>query len=68
MDILEENETIKTIGKNDINNNTFSNDHVHGEIVQAWFNKSNIGNNITLEYTSSDFSDNKNLIKLDEIK
>jgi hypothetical protein len=68
IDIVEENQIIKTIGKKDINNDTIPGHHISGESILNWFNKADIGDNVTLDYALSNFSDNRSLIKPDEIK
>ncbi len=68
IDIVEDNKTINSIGENDINNNTVPHKYISGEDVESWFNQSSIGDNLTLDYGLSDFSDNRTLIKPNEIK
>jgi len=68
INIVEDNKTVKFIGKNDINNNTVPHKYVSGEVVKNWFNHSNIGDYLTLDYALSNFSDNRTLVKPDEIK
>lgn len=68
INIVEENKTVKFVGKDDINNNTIPHKYISGEVVESWFNQSNVGDNLTLDYGLSDFSDNRTFIKPDEIK
>ena len=68
LDIVEENVTVRTIGKNDINNNTIDSRYISGDVVAKWYNRKDIGEFITLDYGIAGFSDNRSLIKPDEIK
>jgi len=66
--IVENNETIQTISANDINNNTIPNKYLSGEDVNKWFNRSDFGDNITLDYGLSYFSDNRTTIAPNDIE
>jgi len=68
INIVEEDKTVKTIAKEDINNDTVSTIYVSGDTVSKWFNKSKTGESINLNYGLGNFSDNRTLIKPDEIK
>ena len=68
INIVEGNETVKTIAKGDINNGTVSTIYTSGDTVAKWFNGAKIGDSFTLNYGLANFSDNRTLIKPDEIK
>lgn len=68
INIVEENKTVKTVIKDDINNNTIPTNYVSGETVAKWYNNSDVGDTMTLNYGLGNFSDNRTLIKPDEIK
>jgi len=68
INIVEENKIVKTIAKGDINNDTVSTIYTSGDMVAKWFNNANIGDSFTLNYGLANFSDNRTLIRPDEIK
>lgn len=68
INIVEENKTVKTIGKNDINNNTIPTNYVSGDTIAKWYNNSEIGDSYTLDYGLANFSDNRSSVSPDEIK
>jgi len=68
IDIVENNETIKSISKNDINNDTIPSKYSSGEDVIKWYDRNDIGSNITLDYGLSDFSDNRSTIPPKDIE
>lgn len=68
INIVEENKTVKSVQKDDINNNSIPTNYVSGETVTKWYNNSDVGDSMTLDYALDDFSDNRTIIKPDEIK
>jgi hypothetical protein len=68
LDIVEDNVTIKTISRDNINNNTINHDYISVEAISAWFNQSDIDDTLAIRYAISNFSDNRNIVKPDEIK
>lgn len=68
LEIVEDNRTVSVIKDEDINNDTMPHDFVETETVKQWFKKADLGDNITLQYALSNFSDNRTLVKPDKIK
>jgi len=68
LNIVENNEIIQSISVNNINNNTIPNKYLSGEDVNKWFDRSDFGDNITLDYGLSHFSDNRTTIAPNDIE
>jgi len=68
VNIVEDNKIIKHVAKEDINNDTIPNLYLSGDFVAKWFKKAKVNDSVTLNYGIGNFSDNRSLIKPDEIK
>lgn len=59
LNLVKGNETIKTISKNDINNDTVPTDFVSAKELSTWFETAKDGDNMTVDYYLGNFSDNR---------
>jgi hypothetical protein len=68
VELIQNNKTIKTVSTQDFSNDTIPNQYIDLSDFETWYNNSNIGDNITLDYGLSNFSDGRNMVPPDEIK
>jgi hypothetical protein len=59
INLVRNNETIKTLAGSDINNDTVPTDYVSAAGLQSWFKNAKDGANITVDYYLGNFSDNR---------
>ena len=57
--LVRNNQTIKTVAKDDINNDTVPTDFVSAQGLKTWFETAKDGSNITVDYYLGNFSDNR---------
>lgn len=62
INLVRNNKTIKTVSKNDINNDTVPTDFISAAGLKEWFNSSKDGANITVDYYLGNFSDNRTAV------
>ncbi|HMK53946.1 MAG TPA: hypothetical protein VK444_04110, partial [Methanobacteriaceae archaeon] len=62
LEIKENGKTVKTISSSDLSNSTVPHNYVDFKSFQKWYNKSNVGDNINLDYQISKFSDGRNSV------
>lgn len=67
LEIRENGETVKTVSVSDMSNSTIPHDYVSFKNFQKWYNKSDVGDNITLDYQISRFSDGRNPVSPPQI-
>ena len=67
VDIKQGNTTIKSVSSNDFNNDTIPHQYKSLTEFESWYNNTNVGDTIGLEYSLSNFNDGRNLLKPDEI-
>lgn len=59
INLVKDNQTIKTLSVDEINNDSVPTDYVSAESLKSWFNTSKDGSNITVDYYLGSFSDNR---------
>jgi hypothetical protein len=62
IDIKTQNKTVKTVAAADINNDTVPTAYVTDEDLKAWYNDSDVGDQIGLDFSLSSFSDGRNSV------
>ena len=67
LEIRENGETVKTVSVSDMSNSTIPHDYVSFKNFQKWYNKSDVGDNITLDYQISRISDGRNPVSPPQI-
>jgi len=60
LEIQENGEIVKTVSLSDMSNSTIPHDYVSYNDFEKWYNKSDVGDKITLDYQISRFSDGRN--------
>ena len=68
INIVTQNKTVKTVSAADINNNTVPSNYVNTTKLKEWYNNSEIGDSIGLDYSLTSFNDGRNSLTPDEIK
>ena len=66
VDIKVQNKTTKSVASSDISNSTVPSNMSTKEI-KAWYNSSSVGDNLTLDYSLSNFNDGRNTVTPNEI-
>lgn len=61
-------ETIKVVSASDISNNTMPHEYVNVTAIQKWYNSSDEGDIINLDYSLSGFSDGRSPVPPEKIK
>lgn len=59
INLVRNNETIKTLSSSDINNDTVPTDFITAEGLKTWFETAKDGSNVTVDYYLGNFSDNR---------
>jgi hypothetical protein len=59
INLVKNNETIKTLSVDEINNDSVPTDYVSAEELKSWFEDAKDGSNITVDYYLGGFSDNR---------
>ncbi len=65
--VVTNGKTVKTVSYDDINNNTIPSDFVSSEDIQSWYNQSNVGDQMVVDYSLSAFNDGRNIVSSNEI-
>ena len=65
---LIQNNKTTTVSVQDFSNNTIPHEYMDLNDFETWYNNSNVGDNTTLDYGLSNFSDGRNIVPPDEIK
>ncbi len=68
INIVTQNKTVKSVTASDISNNTVPTNYVSAVALKQWYNSSEIGDSIGLDYSLTSFNDGRNSITPDEIK
>jgi hypothetical protein len=66
LDIKVQNKTVKSVATSDISNSTVATNMTTKDI-KSWFNSSEVGDNLTLDYSLSKFNDGRNSVPPSEI-
>lgn len=66
LDIKVQNKTVKSVAASDISNSTVATNMTTKDI-KSWFNSSDVGDNLTLDYSLSKFNDGRNSVPPSEI-
>jgi len=67
VEIQENGKTVKTVSASDMRNSTIPHDYVSFNNFQKWYNKSDEGDKITLDYQVSSFNDGRNPVAPSQI-
>jgi hypothetical protein len=62
IDIKTQNKTVKTVAAADISNDTVPTTYVTDKDLKAWYNDSDVGDQIGLDFSLSSFSDGRNSV------
>ncbi len=65
---LTQNNKTTIVSVQDFSNKTIPHEYMDLTNFETWYNNSNVGDNITLDYGLSNFSDGRNMVPPDEIK
>ena len=65
--IQEGSKTVKVVPANDISNGTVPHNYVSVKTLKKWYNQSDVGDKIAVDYALSNFSDGRNTVTPDEI-
>lgn len=68
LEIQEGNETIKVVLYGQINNDTVPHNYLSVKRLKRWYDRSDIGDRVALDYAIDDFNDNRNMVPPDKIK
>lgn len=66
--IVENNKTIKTVNYDNINNDTVIHQYVSSKALKKWYNDSDNGDKIAIDYCLSNFNDGRNTVAPSKIK
>jgi hypothetical protein len=67
VDIKVQNNTVKSIATADISNSTVSGTNMTTNAIKSWYNSSDVGDNLTIDYSLSKFNDGRNTVTPSEI-
>ncbi|UTB31629.1 MAG: hypothetical protein NKF70_08785 [Methanobacterium sp. ERen5] len=67
LDIKVQNKTVKSIATADISNSTVSGTNMTTNAIKSWFNASDVGDNLTIDYSLAKFNDGRNTVPPSEI-
>ncbi len=67
VELIQNNKTT-TVSVQDFSNETIPHEYTDLTNFETWYNNSNVGDNITLDYGLSNFSDGRSMVPPDEIK
>ncbi len=62
IDIKTENKTVKTVAAADISNDTVPTNYVNVKDLKEWYNSSDVGDSIGLDFSLSTFNDGRNSV------
>lgn len=62
IDIVTNNKTVKSVAAGDINNDTVSSNYVTLKDIKSWYNDSDVGEKLGLDFSLSSFSDGRNSV------
>jgi hypothetical protein len=68
INIVSQNKTVKSVAASDISNNTVPTNYISAVALKQWYNNSEIGDSIGLDYSLTSFNDERNSITPDKIK
>ncbi len=68
IEIKNIDKTLKVVSANDVSNDTITNKYVSAATVKSWYNKADVGDRMTLDYSLTYFSDGRNLVPPNEIQ
>ena len=68
INIVTQNKTVKSVAASDISNDTVPTNYVSAVALKQWYNNSEIGDSIGLDYSLTSFNDGRNTITPNEIK
>jgi hypothetical protein len=68
INIITQNKTVKSVAASDISNDTVPTNYVSAVALKQWYNNSEIGDSIGLDYSLTSFNDGRNTITPNEIK
>ena len=66
VDIKVQNKTTTSVASSDISNSTVPT-NMSTKDIKAWYNSSSVGDNLTLDYSLSNFNDGRNMVPPNEI-
>ncbi|MTK64064.1 MAG: hypothetical protein F8N15_05990 [Methanobacterium sp.] len=67
IDIKVQNKTVKSIASADISNSTVSGTNMTTNAIKSWYNSSDVGDNLTIDYSLAKFNDGRNTVTPSEI-
>ena len=67
IDIVTQNKTVKSVATSDISNDSVSSNYVNTTELKNWYNNSEIGDKIGLDYYLTSFNDGRNSVNPNEI-
>ncbi len=68
VELMQNNKTVKTVSAQDISNDTIPHQYMSVDDFEKWYNNSNVGDSVNLDYSLSNLSDGRNMVTPDEIK
>lgn len=68
VELMQNNKTVKTVSAQDISNDTIPHQYMSVDDFEKWYNNSNVGDSVNLDYSLSNLSDGRNIVTPDEIK
>jgi hypothetical protein len=68
IDIKQANKTIKSVTEKDISNDTIPHQYMTLDEFKEWYNDSEVGDNTSVDYALSNFSDGRNMVPPDKLK
>ncbi len=60
--IQEGSKTVKVVATSDINNNTVPHNYVDVKTLKKWYNNSDVGDKIVIDYALGNFNDGRNIV------
>jgi hypothetical protein len=67
VDIKVQNKTVKSVSTSDISNDTLSGTNLTTKDIKSWYNSSDVGDNLTLDYSLAKFNDGRNAVPPNQI-
>jgi len=68
INIVTQNKTVKSVSASDINNDSVPTNYVTASALKEWYNNSEIGDSIGLDYSLTSFNDGRNSLTPNQIK
>ncbi len=65
--VMTDGKTVKTVSYDDISNSTIPSNFVSSEDIKSWYNQSNIGDQMVVDYSLAAFNDGRNDVPSNEI-